>query len=88
MSVIQVVIGRVFYLDVKSFDCVEAGSFRMVMQYFHNVVNRTERMCAFIVMLCKLGGVAVNSESMFVFVISYCEIPSNLSNIGFVAVRA
>ena len=42
----------------------------------------------FIEMLCKLGGVAVHSESMFVFVISYCEFPSSLSDIGFVAVRA
>jgi len=45
MSVIQVVIGGVFYLDVKSFDFVEVGPFFMVMYYFHNVIDRTERMC-------------------------------------------
>ena len=45
-------------------------------------------MCVFIEMLCKLGGAAVNMESMFVFIIAYCEISSSLSDIGFVTVRA
>ena len=31
MGVIQVVFGGIFYLDVKSFDCVEEGPFLMVM---------------------------------------------------------
>jgi len=31
MAVIQVVIGGVFYLDEKSFNCVEVGPFLMVM---------------------------------------------------------
>ena len=37
----------------------------------------------FIEMLCEPGRAAISSESMLVFVVTYCEISPCLSHIGF-----
>ena len=52
----------------------------------HSVVESTEEMSVFIEMY-KSGSVAIASECVLVFVVTYCETSSDLSNIGLLKVR-
>ena len=75
------VIGCAFSMNVKLFKCVEVSTFLMVIQYLHGVVDGIEGMCVIIEMLCKSGRVAITTERVLVFVVSYCKISSSTCSV-------
>jgi len=80
MAVIQMVAGGVISKHVKAFNCVEVSTSLLVL-----LTVAKEGTCSFI--CANLLSVAVTSECMPVFVVTYCETPAGLSNIGLLTVR-
>jgi len=51
---------------MKSFKCVQVGSFLIAMQYQHDTVHGAEGVSFFIKVLCETGCVVIVSEGFFV----------------------
>jgi len=68
-------------MNVKSLNCVQVGSFLVVLRHLHNVVYVTEGMCFFIKVFCENGCVAIGTEGSFVLIVLYNEASFGLSNI-------
>ena len=45
-------------------------------------------MCFLLEVLCEVRGMAIVVEGTFVFFVTYGEVPSSLSHVGFVAISA
>ena len=70
-------------MNVNPFNLVQVGSFLVEVQHLHNVVYGAEGMSTFIKVLCISGCTAIVTEGLLVLILSYCEAPSGLSNVGF-----
>ena len=73
-------------MDMKTFNCVQVGSFFMAMQYLHDIVHGAEGMIFFIQVFRETGCMSVVSENCHVFLVSRGEASTSLSGVCLIAI--
>ena len=75
-------------MDVKSFKCVQVGSFFVVVQYLHDTLRGAEEVSFFIKVFRETGCVAIVPEGFFVLFEPRGEASTSLSDVCLITVGA
>jgi hypothetical protein len=75
-------------VDIKSFDCIQVGSFFVAVYYLNDFVRRAEGMRCIIKVFCKAVGLVFILEGSFVVSIPCGKSSTSLSDVSFFAIGA